>query len=182
MGLTNLLLQTRAGYERAVMRYRHRVYGYAYHMLGDAEEAADVAQDVFVRLWERRGDIEDGRLLPWLMFVTRNACIDALRHRKTVRSVVTRSGEMVEQVAADGDLPDAATERSELRRQIERALNRLTEPYKSIVILREIQELSYADICRVLDLPLTTVKVYLHRGRRTLRSAISEVTERETAG
>jgi len=182
MGLTSILLQTRQGYERAVLRYRHRVFGYAFHMLGDLEDSADVAQEVFVKLWERRNEVEGSRLLPWLMSVTRNACIDVLRHRRTKHAVVRMSDAVAETVAGDVELPDATSERRELRRQIESALSRLSEPYRSIVILREIQDLSYADICRVLDLPLTTVKVYLHRGRRALRSAISEVTERETAG
>ena len=62
-----------------------------------------------------------------------------------------------------------------LREKILTSVNALKEPYKSIVVLRELQDLSYEEISEALELPLTTVKVYLHRGRRTLRKALHEL-------
>ncbi|MEM8488440.1 MAG: sigma factor-like helix-turn-helix DNA-binding protein, partial [Bacteroidota bacterium] len=65
------------------------------------------------------------------------------------------------------------------RSHLLKAVETLAEPYRSIVILREIQELRYQEICEALDLPLSTVKVYLHRARKTLRTQLQEVLQRE---
>ena len=173
MGLARMLLRTRTGFEQIVLRYRQRVYGYAYHMLGDADEAADVTQDVFLKLWSSRDKMEEKRVLAWLLFVTRNACIDQLRHRRTVRAVVDRNEHALDVAMATDERPDAALEGSDLRSRLQEALHELSEPYRSIVILREIQDLSYAEISGALNLPLTTVKVYLHRGRKMLRERVS---------
>ena len=173
MGLGKLLLHTRVGFERIVMRYRHRVYGYACHMLGSEDDAADVAQEVFIRLWKKRSTVDEARILPWLLSVTRNLCIDALRHRQTVHQLISRNEHELESATSGAPAPDDVLETAELSRQLQEALESLSEPHRSIVILREIQGLSYADICAALDLPMTTVKVYLHRGRRMLRSGVA---------
>lgn len=175
MALGKLLLQTRKGFERVVLRHRHRVYGYACHMLGDVDEAADVTQEVFLRLWASRTSVDEKRVVGWLLFVTRNACIDALRHRQTVRAVISRNDQALDDAVATGSRPDASLELEELQHQLQRALQRLSEPHRSIVILREIQEMSYAEICAALDLPMTTVKVYLHRARKLLREEVTDV-------
>lgn len=180
MGIENVLVRSRGGFERVVLKYRHRVYGYACHMLGDSDEAADLTQEVFLKLWTSRKSIDGSRVLPWLLFVTRNACIDALRHRSTVRRVFGGERAVEDGLAAglaSEDRPDADLERRELRTTLEEAVQALPEPYRSIVILREIQDLRYAEICGALDLPLTTVKVYLHRARRKLREMLSETVE-----
>ena len=177
MGIGKLLLNTRKGYEQVVRRYRHRVYGYAYHMLGEAEEAADVTQEVFLRLWRRRETVESGRVLPWLLSVTRNACIDSLRRRKRAQDVMGGSEETLDGYADPAQRADAGAERADFRKQLQQALQTLSEPYRSIVILREIEDLSYAEICGALDLPMTTVKVYLHRGRKMLREAVGVMVD-----
>ena len=181
MGIGNLLLRTRTGFEHIVLRHRHRVYGYAYYMLGDADEAADVTQDVFLKLWSSRKQMEEKRVLPWLLFVTKNACIDQLRHRRTVRGVMTRDEVALDLAETHETLPDASLEAMDLKEQLERALQELSEPHRSIVILREIQDMSYVEIGAALNLPLTTVKVYLHRGRKMLREKVSGLVA-ETSG
>ena len=65
---------TLISFEQLFSAYRHRVYGYACHYLRDEEEAADVTQEVFVRMWKNRDRIDESRPLPWLLRVTRNAC------------------------------------------------------------------------------------------------------------
>lgn len=174
MGIENLLLRSPTGFERIVLKYRHRVYGFACHMLGDSDEAADLTQDVFLKLWTSRRSIDGSRVLPWLLFVTRNACIDALRHRRTVHRVFGGDERDLEGESEASERPDVQIERRELRQTLEGAVQALPEPYRSIVILREIQDMKYAEICGALDLPLTSVKVYLHRARRKLREMLAE--------
>ncbi len=162
-----------------VDQHRHRVYTFAYYTLGNREEAEDVTQEVLVRLWQNQGELADATLPAWISRVTRNACIDTIRRRRAYRSRVVASGdgeEMVDGISAEPS-PEAAAEASELRARIHEALADLQEPYRSIVIFREIQDMKYDEISRSLELPLNTVKSYLHRGRRMLREKLSEALD-----
>jgi RNA polymerase sigma-70 factor (ECF subfamily) len=118
---------------------------------------------------------------PWLIRVTRNASIDALRKRGSYRALVDEDpeGEATSRFASPGAGPDAAAEAADFRKQLERALHQIHEPYRSIIILREIQDLKYEEIAAALDLPLNTVKVYLHRGRRLLRERLREFVQHD---
>lgn len=171
---------THREFEQHVNQYQHRVFGFVYHVLGDREEAEDVTQEVFIRLWKHRAEIDGGQPIGWLLRVARNASVDALRRRNTYRKTVTGDGELVDRAAGDLPGPAAEAERNEFRAQVDRALDRLAEPYKSLVILREIQDLSYQEISDALSLPLTSVKVYLHRARHMLRAQMTEVMHRES--
>ncbi len=166
-------------YERQVHRHQHRVYGFACYLLGDREEARDVVQEVLLRLWHHRDEVEEHRLTGWLLRVTRNACIDAIRKRRSYQNLVRTAPDRVGQAPSGSPPTDAAAETAVFRAHLERALIRLQEPHRSIVILREIQEYTYEEISEALNLPLNTVKVYLHRARKTLRSLLSEVSYRE---
>ena len=150
------------------------------YFLGDRTEAQDVTQDVLLRLWQHRDNVDEDRLLGWLLRVTRNACVDALRKRKAQRNVMTSDSEALEYTPGQGPTPETSAEAADFQGHLERALRRMAEPYRSIVILREVQELKYEEISGAMDLPLNTVKVYLHRGRKMLREHLSEVMHRET--
>ena len=171
---------TLEGYEQQVRLYQHRVYTFAVYFMGNQEEAKDVTQDVLIKLWKHRKRVDEDRLLGWLLRVTRNACVDAIRKRKSYRKVVATDTDNVALAAGDMLLPDAVTEGRLFQAHLKQALDHLHEPYRSIVILREIQEMKYEEICGALDLPLNTVKVYLHRARKMLRKQLSEVLHRET--
>lgn len=167
-------------FEQQVRQYQHRLYGFAYYFLANAEDAADVVQDVLVRFWQHHATLDEARLLSWLLRVTRNACIDALRHRRSTHGALAAGGdELLARAPADGPLPDGQAEAADFERHLRLAVARLAEPYRSLIILREIQELSYEELCGALDLPMTSVKVYLHRARRMVREQLREVMHRE---
>ena len=157
-----------------VKRYRHRVYGFAYHYLVDEDAAADVTQEVFLRMWQNRTKIEEERVLGWLLRVTRNACVDAVRKRNAYRRRIETNSDTIDAQADRAPLPDQQASASMFNDRLNAALNKLDEPYKSIIILREIQEYKYGEISETLDLPLNTIKVYLHRARKMLRKELSE--------
>jgi len=162
-------------FEHTVRRYRDRVYGFAVHFLGDRREAEDVTQEVFIRLWNHHHNLDGVSAQAWLFRVARNSCIDVYRHTRLQRSVVSDDEAGMERVAADSQSPDQWTEQQIVEEHLQTALDSLSEPQRSIVILREIQGLKYDEICQALQLPMATVKVYLHRGRRTLRKQLSEI-------
>lgn len=162
-------------FEEAAGRHRHRVFSFALYSLGDREEAEDVTQEVLIRLWRHWDRLDTSTLEAWIARVTRNACIDAVRRRSAYRARVVAHGEepMWHAASTEAD-PSQVAEGNELRQRIEIALTRLADPYRSILILREIQDLKYEQISDALELPLNTVKSYLHRGRRMLRDRLKE--------
>lgn len=163
-------------FEQHVHAYRHRVYGFAVYMLGRPAEAEDVTQDVLLTLWEHLDDVDEARVLPWLLRVTRNACIDRMRKNNAYRKVMAPAPEDgLGEAAGDGPPPDAEAEAADLQEHLRRALARVDEPYRSLLILREIQGLSYQEISAAMDLPLNTMKVYLHRGRKRLRTTVRDM-------
>lgn len=153
-------------FRRLCQEHRDRIYTFAFYYMGNREDAEDITQEVLFRLWHHGLRMDDESVAAWLTRVARNACLDALRQRRRYRSVVSaQDPEPVLAVEADD---------VDLRRQLEAALTRLESPLREIVIMREIQDLSYREISQSLELPLNTVKVYLHRGRRRLRALLQE--------
>jgi RNA polymerase sigma-70 factor (ECF subfamily) len=164
-------------FERAVERHRRQVFTLAHYLVSDPSDAEDVAQEVMVRLWRCGGTVEAERLQAWLLRVTRNAAYDRLRRRRTAARFFVgglESGEAGQARAGSPD-PEAKAGAAEFRTLLGSALAGLREPSKSVVILREIQGLSYREISDVMELPLSTVRVALHRGRRRLREDLREV-------
>jgi RNA polymerase sigma-70 factor (ECF subfamily) len=166
-------------FERVVMDSRDRLFGYAMYLLGRRPEAEDVVQEAYMRLWQNRKMIDSSRTNGWLVSVTRNLCRDQLRRRK-VRSHVDISTDVVESTAGTEPATDTDAATSVFRDMLDAALGKLPDPQKSIVVLREIQGMSYREIGDALDLPMTTVKVYLHRGRQAIRKELSKVLQSET--
>jgi RNA polymerase sigma factor (sigma-70 family) len=159
-----------------VEKYRHQIYTLSYYYLGNREDAEDVTQDVLMRLWKNWKKVDDRRLQAWLVRVAKNACIDTARKRERYRAIVAEGDYDVASaraVDAQHD-PGAPAELSDLQEQLKLALAKINEPYRSIIILREIQQMTYTEISEALEIPLNTVKVYLHRGRRLLRDQLRE--------
>ena len=151
-----------------------RIYTLALYLLGRREDAEDVTQEVLIRLWRHRDRIDPERTRAWVAQVTRNLVIDVSRRWRMAASVFAESAETeASAVAVSSDsTPDRATINGELREALETAIAQLDEPYRSILVMREIQDYSYQEIADTLDMPLGTVKVYLHRARRRVRDAI----------
>ena len=168
-------------FEQLFQANRQRVYALAYHMMGNADDAADVTQEVFVRMWKHRDALDSAIIGPWLLRVARNVAIDELRKRKARQRRITTDTDLVSEGRDTGQSPENLTMGTLFNERLESALNKLDEPYKSIVILREIEGYKYDEISEVLSLPLNTVKVYLHRARRSLRIHLTEEVRYEYA-
>ena len=169
----------RLRFKRIVGQHKDRIYTQAYYFLGSHDEAEDVTQEVLLRIWERLDHLPRKHTTAWIMKVTRNLCIDYIRRRqRTVRLFDVEDSEEEPQdrleVVSD---PEVEVERSDMQRQIEREILELPEPLRSVVILREIQGLKYEEVARTMDIPLNSVKVYLHRGRRILREKLRHLFE-----
>lgn len=158
-----------AHYKKALEEHRQRVFSFAHYSLRIREEAEDVTQEVFIKLWQNWEKIDHARLGAWLMRVAHNAVIDAVRRRKPTNEHVDDYAEV--ELQDDETRPDSGEALDEARRNamLRRAIGRLADPFRSILIMRDLQGASYAHIQHCLDMSESQVKVYLHRGRRKLR-------------
>lgn len=171
-------------FEDTAQRYRRRVYSFARYFLSSREEAEDVTQEVLLRLWRHQEGVDEERLGAWLLRVTRNACYDLLRKRRSeapLAAAASLDDEEAREVESAEPDPLARAEATDFRRRLLEALSDLGEPYKGIVILREVQGLSHREIGEALGMPEVTVRVHLHRGRKKLRERLSYGNHREVA-
>lgn len=164
------------GFDTAVEQHQRRIFSFAYYLLHSREEAEDVTQEVLLRLFRHRRTVEPERMGAWLLRVTRNACYDLLRQRRTHNRHTAEidEGTALELPDEDTPSPEAQAGSAAFRRNLQEGLRRVPEPYRSVLILREIQGLKYQEIADTLEMPLNTVRVHLHRGRRKLRELLHE--------
>ena len=163
-----------------VNRYRSTVYNLAYRMVGDTEEAADLAQEAFVRAYGAlRSYRGEGSFKTWVCRITARIAIDHLRARR--KQSLPLQENLVAKDHADW------SESLRVRELLEQAIAELPPHYRAVIILRHLQELSYQEISEVLGLPMATVKTHILRARALLRKKLgpalgrSEVEQDEEA-
>jgi len=159
-----------------VDRYRARVFGLILRMVGNREDAEDIAQEAFVRAYRGLHTFDRSqRFAPWLYRVATNHCVSALRRKRlpTVPLVVDVDGEERELPLPDLTYePERRLLQSEERRELRGAILALPDRYRAAILLYHMEELSYEEIAHVLEVPLNTVRTYLHRARALLRKAL----------
>jgi RNA polymerase sigma-70 factor (ECF subfamily) len=171
----------RRAFEEIVRRYQNRVYTLALRWMGDEQVASEVAQDVFVALYRSLANFRgDALLSTWVYRVVVNHCKNRKlyqRRRKTDRHESLdgdpNDGDAPRrQYAGDGPLPDTGIHQTEAERLIRVALDELPEDQRMIIVMRDVEDLSYEEIAEVLDLPRGTVKSRLHRARAHLAKVL----------
>ena len=157
-------------WEWLVRRCQGRVYGLAYHYLGSVEDARDVAQEAFVRVYRQLGTFEGNRFMAWLLRITRNLCIDQLRRRKTRPPVEDVRADEDDDMAPRDAAPDPeqAWLAGARTRLVHQALQRLDGANREGILLKDIQGLKLGEIAGMLGLPIGTVKSRAHRARLEL--------------
>jgi RNA polymerase sigma-70 factor (ECF subfamily) len=154
-----------------VEKYESPVYNLAYRMLGRAEDAEDISQEVFVRAYTklRTFDIEK-KFGNWILAIASHLCIDHLRRKKPL---YLDDQDYAEWVGSGEDAPEVHVLREERGSEIRKLLADLPPKYRQILILRYWHEMSYAEIGETMGLADGTVKTRLHRARRMLTERIS---------
>lgn len=175
--VATLLERCRAGNELAwemlVRRYQARVYAVAYHYTRNAEEARDLAQEIFVRIYQRLDSFHgEQRFLPWLLRVARNACIDRLRRLKARGAGLASGLEEAPELPATEPSPEESSAEAARKRLLYRAMTRLSEKNREIILLKEIQGLKIDEISELLGLPIGTVKSRSNRARLELATQV----------
>ncbi len=154
-------------FERLVPAYRRRIFGLAYSILRDRGAAEDLAQEVFVKLWQALPRYDGrARLSTWIYAITRNAAISALRGRR--RSVSLSEPAVLEEVESMMAAPGPAGDDATLRRQVEA----LPERQRQAITLYYLDERSVDEVAEMMGIPVNTVKTHLHRARANLSAAL----------
>lgn len=172
--------------EELARRYRRPAFLFAYQLLGNREDALDVAQDAMLKFFTTLERFESHRpVQPWLFRIVRNRAFDLAR-RKRIRRADSIDDPTHQNEPATR--PEVSPERQAVRRQLQervwQAVQRLPSKQREILVLRDYQDLSYAQIAEVLSIPKGTVMSRLHGARKALRSAVlsDRASERPTSG
>ena len=173
----------KARFKKIVEQHKDRIYSHALYFLGNRPDAEDVTQEVLIRTWKNLDSIYLKTTQAWLMRVTHNLCIDYARRRKSGVTIVQHDDLSILDTKAafsgNGTDPHKDAENSDLRRQIYTALQKLPEHLRSVIMMREINDIKYEEISQALDIPLNSVKVYIHRGRNELKKALDKSIAKE---
>ena len=161
-------------FETLVLEYEKNVYNIALRMTGNSEDAADMTQEAFIKAYNSLQSFRgDSKFSVWLYRIVSNVCLDFLRsknRRPTVSlSVEDDDGEDTQlDVADESQSPDLLLDRKLTRESVRRGLDSLPPDYRQILLLREIQGLSYDEIAQALGLEVGTVKSRIFRARKRL--------------
>ena len=162
------------GAMEALMRhYQQWVYIIAYGMLGNPEDASDMAQDVFLWLWENIGQFQfRSRFSTWLYRIVTNRCINVKDQKKRRKTEPTEIDDSQPWVPVDTATPEQSVLLAEQREILQKALAELRDDYRKILILREMQNLSYEELAEVIGCSVGRVKSKLHEARKVLRKFV----------
>lgn len=164
----------RASFEKLVLENQKKVYNLALRMVGNEEDAFDMSQEAFIKAYNAIGFFRgDSRFSVWLYRLTTNVCLDFLRSegRKSHNSLSYMSNENEEkelEIPDDRFSPETTAEKKELREAVNRGLKNLPKDYRVVLLLREIDGLSYDEIAETLSLEVGTVKSRIFRARKRL--------------
>lgn len=183
---TRLIAGEPEAFERFVEHFRAKVFHYSWLMCRNREDAEEVAQETLLKVFESFDQLrEPRRVRPWVFHIAKNACL--MKRRKSVFAPSRElslddflphmdhdGGRVQLQIADWSALPDDQLLQSELREALDRAIAELPENYRSVILLRDSEELSTMETAQVLDLTEDVVKTRLHRARLAVRQKLDQ--------
>jgi RNA polymerase sigma-70 factor (ECF subfamily) len=172
-----LIASARKGDARAfnqlVLLYQSMAYNVAYRILSDPDAAADATQDAFLSAFKAMGKFRGGSFKAWMLRIVTNACYDQLRskQRRPADSLddLPVEEDHIRYLRDDAERPDEFVERQELNRLIQAGIGKLPDDQRIVVVLSDVQGMSYQEIAEVTGASLGTIKSRLSRGRAKLR-------------
>ncbi|MEM7360876.1 MAG: sigma-70 family RNA polymerase sigma factor [Pseudomonadota bacterium] len=164
-------------FQSLVDQHQQLIYSQAMYILANQSDAEDATQEAYIRLWAKMNNaaqqdqLDSNTGKAWLLRVVRNLCIDKLRKRKPVAD--EELDEMQSEAAQSR--PVAALMQKQVSAWLSNAIEKLKEPYRSLIILADLQQRSIKDVASTLELNENQAKVYIHRGRKQLRVLLQGV-------
>lgn len=176
-----------AAYRELIRRYQRPVFSLVFRMVRDRELAEDLAQETFIKVLNAIDSYRpEYKFSSWIFKIANNAAIDHLRRRNLDTlsldgSPHAETAEAIEattlQIGSDDESPLDEVANRELGGQIEAAIGQLRPEYRNCILLRHVEGRPYEEIAEILDLPLGTVKTYIHRARNELRILLADSRE-----
>ena len=167
-------------FEELVSRYQHLLFGLIYHYVGEYHQAQDILQQVWLQLYLSLGTLRpDVHIRPWIITVARNRSLDVLRRKRLPSFSEVEAGNQDGDVVSFDEIPDMSptpeelAERHELQQAIQHAIQTLPHAYRSIVLLRYGEQLTFSEIGRILHMPKSTVKTRYNRAKPLLRDVLN---------
>ncbi|MFL2982927.1 MAG: RNA polymerase sigma factor [Candidatus Neomarinimicrobiota bacterium] len=166
-------------YIELVNRYKDRLVNFVYQFLGDREDAEDVVQDTMLRLYEKKHYYKEiAKFSTWLYTIARNLANTELRKRKrrktTYLSQMSKEERQYDIPAIQDDV-DQGLQNKFINDRIQSAIKKLPDHFRMVIILRDIQELSYNDVSNILGVPLGTIKSRINRARLQLQAELHDL-------
>jgi RNA polymerase sigma-70 factor (ECF subfamily) len=165
-------------WEQVVREHSARVYRLAYRLSGNAQDAEDLTQETFVRVFRSLADFSPGTFEGWLHRITTNLFLDMVRRRQRIR--FDALPEDTERLPGTAPSPEQVYADTHLDPQIQAALDALSPEFRVAVVLCDIEGLTYEEIAATLGIKLGTVRSRIHRGRVQLRQALAHLAPRRT--
>jgi RNA polymerase sigma-70 factor (ECF subfamily) len=186
---SELVVRARSGSEAAyrelLARYQRPVFSLVYRMVRNREQAEDLAQETFVKVFQNITRYDPKyKFSSWIFKIANNLAIDSLRRKDPATvsldgSAHAATAEQVESsridVVSDDANPADALEARQLGGAIEQAVGKLRPEYRTAILLRHVEGRPYEEIAEIMDVPLGTVKTYIHRARSELRGALAHL-------
>jgi RNA polymerase sigma-70 factor (ECF subfamily) len=164
-----------AAWDEVILRYGRKIYNLAYQFSRRPEEAEDLTQEIFLKLYRNldryRGDVP---LAGWTLRLSRNLCIEKYRRHRLERRARRMPEEMLEELPATDD-PQGAAQRRQRLRTVRRAMAEMSQDLATVVLLRDLQGWSYEEVAAFLEVPMGTLKSRLVRARRDLAERVAQL-------
>ena len=160
-----------------VREYQTQIYQHAFYLLGNREDAEDITQETFIKAWEHRTKLRPKTVRSWLLKCAQNLCFNLLK-RRSFQEPLTEGDEteletlLHRHTHRSNPAPDELVLKSELKASVHCAINKLPPEMRSVIIMRELEGMSFKEIAKVLGQPENTVKSTAFRGRKRLRELL----------
>ena len=171
-------------FEVLITRHEKFIYNIALRIMGNTEDAKDITQETIIKIYRNLSSCADiEHMRAWVVRITHNTCMDEFRRRKgkmteSYDAVVALGDDIAErQIVDPASGPEALLLRKEMAGLLQKGLDCLSEQHRALVVLRDIQGLSYEEIAQAMDIPLGTVKSRISRGRSALKKILLEMME-----
>ncbi len=162
-----------------IEKYQKQIYSLTYRLTNNADDAQDLAQEVFIKVYQVLSKYDKDRpFFPWLYRVATNVCYTELRRKPNGEVSLEKVIEVGSLIPISPEQPEEEYVQNETQELVQQALAALPENYRIPMVLRYLEELSYQEIADAMELPLTTIETRLYRGRILLQKKLNLVFER----
>jgi len=171
-----------SAFGRLALKYQDRIYNLCRHLLGDAHDAEDAAQDTFIKAYQNLKKFRpEASFYTWLYRIAVNTCLDYKKSPffESIFKSSTEGEEFTLEEISDEPSPEKLYESKELRQALHQSLGKLSLKLRSVIILKEIEGLSYEKIADILDVSVGTVKSRIFRAREELKTSLKKIGEQK---